>query len=303
MPSAALRLRLVSKMPEPDTSEEQFKNYWERFAAHLEQLRRSPLTVKNYRSDLNAFWQWLKTSGHGLPILSKVSSRELMQYQKFLLTQKLKPNSVNRRMGALKAFYTWLQQTDGLVSNPSLYMPDPVKGVSIERPVPLSQEEQQNLVAAVQQGQNQRDIAIVKLLLYTGIRTGELCGLQWADIEIGTEQGLLLVRQPKSYRDRRLVLPPEVCAALIDLGYQAQAGSQSPVFIGQRGSITSRGVQDVLRKYGQRAGLKKLTPHTLRYTYAATLIEQGVDSTMLAELMGASPTLLLSYYDKSLAEK
>lgn len=286
-------------MPKSDTAEEQFNDYWERFATHLEQLRRSPLTVKNYRSDLNAFWQWLKTSGPELPILSKVSSKELMQYQEFLLTQKLKPSSVNRRMGALKAFYSWLQKTEGLVSDLPLHMPDPVKEVSegsIKRPVFLSQEEQHNLIAAVQQGQNQRDIAIVTLLLYTGIRTGELCGLQWADIEIGAEQGLLLVRKHKSYRNRRLVLPPEVCAALIKLGYQAQAGSQAPVFIGQRGALTSRGVQDVLSKYGQRAGLKHLTPHTLRCTYVDTLIRQGAGSTVLAQLMGASPRFMLSYY-------
>ena len=285
-------------MVESDASEGDSKDYWDRFTAYLEQLDRSPLTVKNYLSDLRAFEQWLKTVGHEIPNLVKVGSDEIRRYQQFLLTQqKLKPNSVNRRIGTLKQFYAWLQQTEVLTNDRRLHMPDPVKGDLVERASPLGQVEQQNLLEVVQRGQNQRDIAMIKLLLYTGIRAGELCGLRWADIEIETKKGRMLVRQPKSYRNRKIVLPPEVCAALLGLGYQTQVGSQAPVFIGQRGSMTPRGVQDVVRKYAKRAGLEKLTPHILRLTCLNRLVKQGMDSRTIAVLMGASAETLLHYYE------
>jgi site-specific recombinase XerD len=282
-------------------SREDFKDHWERFAAHLEQLERSPLTIKNYRSDLKAFWQWFKASGHAQPDLAEVSSQEMMRYQEFLLTQqKLRPSSVNRRMRTLKNFYTWLQQTGGLTRERLPHIPDPVVGVSVKRADPLSQVDQRSLLEAVQQGQNPRDRAIIKLLVHTGIRVGELCQLRWADIKIGAEQGELLVRQAKSYRDRRVVLPPEACAALLDLGYQTQVGSYAPVFVGQRGNMTPRGVQDVVKKYAQRARLEHLTPHMLRNAYATRLVEKGVSSEAIAAAMGASAEMLLPSYERLL---
>ena len=289
--------RSVSKMVEFGASEGAFQEYWERFAAHLERLERRPLTIKNYRSDLKAFAQWLNTSELPLPSLTKVTSQELRQYQTFLVTQqKLNPSSVNRRLGTLKNFYDWLQQTEGLTNERRLSMPAPVKRISVERVAPLSLTEQQSLLEAVLQDSNQRDRALMMLLMYTGLRAGELCALRWADVEIGSEQAQLRVRLVKSHRDRRLVLPPEVRAALLALGYQASVGSQAPVFVGQRGGMTPQGVQNVVRKYARRAGLKNLTPHRLRHTYVRRLIEQGVSREQIAALTGASAEMLLSSY-------
>jgi len=286
-------------MTESGAVEGKFEDYWERFAAHLKQLERSPLTVKNYHSDLKAFKQWLNTSEPALPGLTQVSLKDLKRYQEFLLTQqKLNPRSVNRRMGTLKSFYTWLQQTERSTKFRFPEIPDPVKAVSIKRPNSLTQAEQQSLLEAVQRDQNPRDLAIVKLLLYTGIRVGELCKLRWADIEIGSGKGVLLVRQLKSYLNKRIVLPPEVCAALLDLGYQTQAGSQAPVFVGQRGGMTSTGVREVLRGYGRRVGLGNLNPQMLRVTCVTRLMEKGMDSADIADLMGTSAGMMLHYYQR-----
>ena len=201
-------------------------------------------------------------------------------------------------MGTLKSFYTWLQQTERSTKFRFPEIPDPVKAVSIKRPNSLTQAEQQSLLEAVQRDQNPRDLAIVKLLLYTGIRVGELCKLRWADIEIGSGKGVLLVRQLKSYLNKRIVLPPEVCAALLDLGYQTQAGSQAPVFVGQRGGMTSTGVREVLRGYGRRVGLGNLNPQMLRVTCVTRLMEQGMDSADIADLMGTSAGMMLHYYQR-----
>jgi len=297
MPRDASRPRSVRKMVEIGAAEGNLQDYWDRFTAHLEYLGRSPLTIKNYLSDLKAFGQWLKASGRGLSDLTTLDWQEIEQYQEFLLEQqKLKPISVNRRLGTLKTFYIWLHQADARTRKPLPRMTVPVKPISHERVAPLSQDEQLRLLAAVEQPQNYRDRAIIQLLLATGIRVSELCQLRWADLDLGTEPSLLLVQSFKIMQVRKLVLPPDVCAALHDLSDQGQADSQAAVFVGQRGNMTARGVQDVVRKYALRAGLRNLSPHTLRYTYARRLMEQGVPLPQIAAYTGASAQMLLSFY-------
>ncbi|MBD2038808.1 tyrosine-type recombinase/integrase [Leptolyngbya sp. FACHB-321] len=294
--------RSVSKMVEPGAAEGDWKDYCERFAAHLQQLGRSPLTVKNYLSDLKSFSQWLRLSEYERLGLTQVTSKELEQYQAFLLTQqKLKPNSVNRRLGALKTFYTWLHQTEARGSERLPRVPVRVRGVPVARAAPLSQEEQLRLLEAVEQSQNYRDCAIVKVLLSTGIRVGELCQLRWADLDLETEQGQLRVQPGKSNRMRRLVLPPDVRKALLHLGAQVQGSSQAPVFVGQRGSMTARGVQEVVKKYALKAGLRNFTPHMLRHTFVCRLVEQKVPPDKITTLMGTSAEMLLSYYVTALS--
>ena len=177
-----------------------------------------------------------------------------------------------------------------------------VEPISPERVAPLSQDEQLRLLAAVEQSQNYRDLAIIQLLLATGLRVGELCELRWADLYLETEPGHLLVRTGKIKQVRKLVLPPDVCAALRDLGDQGQADSQATVFVGQRGNMTARGVQDVVRKYALRAGLRNLSPHILRHTYMRRLMEQDVPLPQIAAWMGASAQMLLSSYATAIDE-
>ena len=297
MPRDALRPRSVRKMVELGAAEGDLQDYWDRFTAHLEYLGRSPLTIKNYLSDLKAFGQWLKACGHGLSNLTTVNLQELEQYQEFLLKQqKLKPNSVNRRLGTLKTFYIWLHQAEARINEPLPRMPVPVEPISSERAASLSWDEQLRLLAAVEQSQNYRDRAIIQLLLATGLRVGELCELRWADLDLETEPGRLLVRPGKIKQVRKLGLPPDVCATLRDLSDQAQADSQATVFVGQRGNMTARGAQDVVRKYALRAGLRNLSPHILRHTCMRRLMEQDVPLPQIAAWTGASAQMLLSSY-------
>jgi site-specific recombinase XerC len=86
-------------MVEPGFFRGKFQDCCDRFVAYLEQLGRSQLTLKNYRSDLKAFGQWLETAEAGALNPTMLGHKEMRQYQEFLLTdQKLQPNSVKRRL-------------------------------------------------------------------------------------------------------------------------------------------------------------------------------------------------------------
>jgi integrase/recombinase XerC len=78
--------------------------------------------------------------------------------------------------------------------------------------------------------------------------------------------------------------------ALCALGYRQHGGTAAQIFVGQRGPMTPRGVEIVLEKYAKLAGLKGITPDTLRHTFCKNLVDVGADVTSVAALAG-HPTL------------
>jgi Phage integrase family len=126
---------------------------------------------------------------------------------------------------------------------------------------------------AVERGGQIRDIAMVTLLLNTGLRLQELCTLTWHDVQVTARTGLVTVTQGKGAKHRQLPLNAEARRTLVVLGYAVHAGSSAPVFMGQRGRLTPSGVQRLLRKYAHAAHLEVLSPHRLRHTFCKRLID------------------------------
>src|SRR4051794_10208497 len=148
----------------------------ERFADFLAQAERSPLTIKNYCGDLAAFAVWFEEA-NGEPMgPAKVTPTDLRHFKRWLVEQrKLKPSSVNRKLATLKSFLTWAAAaglTFRLPGSP------PGRSWSGPRPVPqerrgprwLDRREQNTLLRAVERMGKARDLAIVRLLLNTGLR-------------------------------------------------------------------------------------------------------------------------------------
>jgi len=142
------------------------------------------------------------------------------------------------------------------------------------------------LIKAIERGGIPRDIAIVKLLLHTGLRVSELCALTWRDVKITPRQGRMSVRSGKGQKRREIPLNKDVRNALFTIGYQEHAGSPNAIFNGQRGSLTPRGVQSMLRRYAKAAGLEEVSPHTLRHTFCKELIDAGARLQEVAALAG-----------------
>jgi len=105
-----------------------------RFARFLTQFEHSPLTIKNYRSDLDAFAVWFQ-SANGEPMEpAKITPTDLRQFKGWLVEQRrLTPSSVNRKLATLKSFLTWATQA-GLTSG--LPVPVPAQAWSGPRSIP-----------------------------------------------------------------------------------------------------------------------------------------------------------------------
>jgi site-specific recombinase XerD len=127
-----------------------------------------------------------------------------------------------------------------------------------------------------------------RLLLNTGLRVQELCNLTWKDVLITERKGTLTVRRGKGNKRRQVPLNADARKALENLGYAQKAGQEGPVFQGQRGPLTPRGVQSMLAAYtGILAGPgATLSPHVLRHTFCKNLVDAGVDLPRIATLAG-----------------
>jgi site-specific recombinase XerD len=258
----------------------------EDFVHHLTRAERSPLTIKNYRCDLAAFATWFRdTTGEELtPAL--ITPTDLRDYKRFLVDhRRLKPSSVNRQLATLKSFLTWAAAAGLLPAGPPPTLP---KAVFQERRGPqwLDRREQYALRRVVERGGHVRDIAMVTLLLNTGLRLQELCTLTWRDVQVTARTGLMTVTRGKGAKRRQLPLNAEARRALMGLGYEAHEGSSAPVFMGQRGRLTPSGVQRLLRAYAYAAHLEALSPHRLRHTFCKNLLDAGVGHEKVAALAG-----------------
>lgn len=131
-----------------------------------------------------------------------------------------------------------------------------------------------------------RDIAAVKLVLNTGLRVAELCAVNWKDIRLSDRQGTLTVRKGKGSKRCQIPLNKVARQALLALGYGEYAGKSAPVFVGQRGPLTPRVFQILLAPYVRAAGLKDVTPHSLRQRFCKNLVNAGVSLEKVAALAG-----------------
>ena len=148
----------------------------------------------------------------------------------------------------------------------------------------LNRSEQQALLTRVEQGGQERDLIIVRLLLNTGLRVSELCDLHWSDIKITPNKAILIVQSGKGAKRREIPLNNDALSALIEIGYYKNRGAVRPIFVGQRGQLTPRGIQSLIGKY--KGELEDFSPHSLRHTFCKNLIDAGVGLEMVAALAG-----------------
>jgi integrase/recombinase XerC len=199
---------------------------------------------------------------------------------------KRKPATVNRRLASLSAFGRWAQEGGLLPANP-------VKGIAaVEemRPAPkwLDKNQQYALLRAVQEQGRTRDVALITLMLHTGLRVSEVAALGRADVELSPHQGTLAVRGGKGGKYRMVPLNTDARKALqAYLEERSEIRDGDCLFSGQRGEpLASPGIYYLVQRYAYVARLEAVTPHTLRHTFGKNLVDAGVSLDRVAQLLG-----------------
>jgi|TARA_Y100000031_G_C8158733_1_gene355857 site-specific recombinase XerD len=156
-------------------------------------------------------------------------------------------------------------------------------------PVVLSKKEIQNMIISTT---NFAHRLIIKLLYSAGLRLSELINLKWGDIDFS--RNLIHIKSAKGRKDRLSVLSPKVKKDLKVLTLK-RGGI---VFISNRNKkYTSTAIQKIISNSAVKAGVKKkVTPHTLRHSFATHLLENGTDIRYISDLLGHASTTTTMIY-------
>lgn len=261
----------------------------EALAAYEQYLRDerdvSPATLRNYLSDLRQFLAWFESTEGAAPFTpAALTTPTITRYRAHLQKQlKLKAATVNRSLVSVKGYCAWATD-EGLLQR------DPGRVVKLvaEEPRPprhLTDQQESALVAAVTDSGNLRDRTVLVLMLHTGLRAQEVCGLQRDDVQLRERSGSLRIWGKRNkYRE----VPLNVTARkVLSEWLEVLPAGEAYLFPSNRTEqgLTPRALGLVVKKYAQRAGVPDLHPHDLRHRFGYRMAE-SVPLHRLAQIMG-----------------
>ncbi|OFU56618.1 recombinase XerC [Corynebacterium sp. HMSC11D10] len=265
-------------------------------------LGRSPNTVKGYVSDLATLAGYADT-------FDAFTLEALRTWLADALTAGRSRATLARRTAAARAFSTWAYR-QGYIDHDAAAR---LKAPKVNRALPnvVRGERATELVEAdtaddAHPAEHLRDRAILELLYATGMRVGELTGLNLADIDLA--RGLARVTG-KGNKQRVVPFGREATLALnewLEFGRSelANGKAEDAVFVGSRGGrIDQRQVRRVVERAGQRAGVSDISPHTLRHTAATHMLEGGADLRVVQEMLGHSSLQTTQIYTHVSAQR
>ena len=243
-------------------------------------------TVEAYARDLLRFFQYLK--GKNLSPL-QISQDHITKYLG-MLGIKLSAKSVARNISAVKMFFRFLVTEGKIEDSPARLLHTP--RLSRKLPGVLSHAEMEQLLSQPDPShpREQRDRAMLEILYATGLRVSELISLRIQAINL--EAGYVRT-MGKGSKER--VVPmgekaTEAVSAYLSKGRRllTKGPASSYLFVSSRGSrMTRQGFWKIIKKYGKKAGIKKkITPHSIRHSFASHLLEGGADLRAVQVMLG-----------------
>lgn len=265
--------------------------------------RASVNTVSSYLRDVNQFAAAM--DGKGVE-LTQVVTQDVEDYANSLIKHGKSPATVTRSVASIKSFYTCLIGKGYVGQNPA----KSVSPAKVERKLPqvltsrevelfLEQPECTDL-------KGYRDRAMLELLYATGIRVSELIELDIDDLNL---PGGVLKCFSKG-KERIIPLYPAAIRALAEYINNVRpqlvdSVDETALFVNMSGERMSRqGFWKLIKYYQEKAGIQKdITPHTLRHSFAAHLLENGADLRSIQEMLGHADISSTQIYSKLINQK
>ena len=241
-----------------------------------------------YAADLTALLAWLQ--GRGIGSINRVTRRHLLDYLMEEKERGLGSNSLSRRLVAIKVFFRFLQQENLLSFNAAEAMESPRLWKIL--PGTLSYKEIERLLAAPSEKSRYvlRDRALLETLYGAGLRISELATLVVDDIHfdagyvrcMGKGRKERVVPLGASARDRLRLYLETLRPALAE-GHDSRA-----LFLTRRGgAFTRQGLWKLIKQHARNAGItRRVTPHTLRHSFASHLLANGAPLRVIQEMLG-----------------
>ena len=262
--------------------------YIEEYASFLKNVRRKSLnTVESYKRDINQYITYLNRCG-----VSEISQSVRTNVLSYLLELKnigKASSTVSRTLASLRSFYMFLVQNGVMENDPTANLEAPK--VEKKPPQILSGAEVELLMEQPSGADNKgiRDRAMLELLYATGIRVSELINLNISDVNLF----MGFIHCAGDRKERIIPIGNKAIDALgkyIDKArpYMIRRNDEKALFVNCSGARLSRqGFWKIVKFYQHSAGITtEITPHTLRHSFAAHLLENGADLHSIQEMMG-----------------
>ena len=254
--------------------------YLEKFISYLEiEKNYSPYTILNYRGDIEEFLKFLVKTP-----LKNTDYLTLRRYLAQLRENNFRPRTMARKLSSLRSYFKFLQREGILSENPAALLMSP----KLDKVLPkfLSEGEVVKFIEApnVKDISGRRDRAILETLYSTGIRVGELVGLNVDHVDM---IGNIAKVAGKGKKERLVPIGDKALDAIKD--YLENRQHRAPALFLNRsgGRLTDRSIRNIVNKHIKTASLNQnISPHVLRHSFATHLLNRGADLRSVQELLG-----------------
>jgi integrase/recombinase XerC len=239
-------------------------------------------TLRAYRADLADCALFLARSR--LPGLADADARALRAYLAALHERGLQKTSMARRLAALRSFYRFLVRRGRLRRNPAAELRSPRLPKRLPGYLPIDESEALLARGSDRGATAARDRAILEVLYATGARVAELSGLDVESVDLAEGTARIFGKGGKE----RIVPVGRPAIHAVRAYLRGRREARGPLFRNRRGGrLGVRSIRRVVRDRARAAGLaRRVTPHTLRHTFATHLLDAGADLRLIQELLG-----------------
>jgi len=268
--------------------------YLDKFKNYLEAEKKySILTVNAYTSDLDEFKDYLESSA--ISLNKNIEYNVIRNWIVFLSKNKISPNSINRKISSLKAYFKFLVNIKEIKKSPlrnhnSLRTKSKVVN-------PLNETEMKEVFKLFKTSEKEltRDSMIIDILYSTGLRRAELINLKKSDIYFDDQVIKVLGKRNK---ERLVPMLPGLVKKL--KLYSRNLGEDSFLLQSKNGNkISPSTIYRVVNKYLRSISTKtKISPHVLRHTFATHILNNGADINSIKEILGHKSLASTQIYTK-----
>jgi integrase/recombinase XerC len=272
------------------------------FARSLKAQRKAPKTVRAYTDAARKFAKWAEDNRRS----SLVRAVDKADVEAFIIDQleTHTPATAAAYYRHLQQFWRWVVAEGEIPVSPMAGMSPPKLP---ERPVPIYEPDELRALLKAADGQTfeaRRDTAIVHMFIATGVRLAEMAGMAVERLA-RDEQAVLVIG--KGDRARWVPYGDKAATALdryLRVRRRRADPESGPLWIGQRGAISTSGITQMLRRLGRRAGVADVRPHRFRHTSAHRAQVAGITESDLMEVFGwRSPEMVRKYGSSARAER
>jgi integrase/recombinase XerD len=264
--------------------------YLEAFSSYLHEEDKSTHTINGYVSDVKDFMSFIKKD------LKKIKKNDVSAFKDHLRQRKCQVLTINRKLIGVKQFIDFINDRYELNVSVRVKQEKVQKQYSLNDEELLTQKDFELLIKTVEEAGDIRAKALFETMAYSGMRISEALQLRVDHLENGIESKVIVINNIKGkggkYRD--IYLNEDLIKSLNEylkvrkIPFSSTPNEHKELFLGQRGPLTRKNADILIKKYAKLAGIEvsKAHVHNLRHLFGLNLAAEGMPIEEIAQLMG-----------------